>query len=456
MPGGEDAQHRGQAGNAGLPIAAEGHSPRRSGGMRGRLEDVLQHSVFRNASMLFAVSMLNYVMPLILIPYLARALGVEFFGVYAFGMSIYLIGMVLIDCGFQYHGLYEIAEHRADPDRVGALLGAMLAIKLGLFLLLMVILSIYVYFNEQFAHHHLFLMLNALPVLGGALQFRWVFQAVEQSGKIVRYLVIGRLVQVALVFLFVSGPQDYLWVPIFHGVSALLSGVICIRMIHQLGYRFCFPTLALIREQIRSTSSYFFASVASAQLGFAGIFSLSHVVTPAVLGVYAVAEQLYRALRSLCHPLIDALIPFMKRSNDMKVFRRLCVVVFSVTAVGIGVGMVLSPYIIHFLFSAKYDEATPILRIFLPGLMAFVPAMMIGYPLLASMGHGSKVSQIGVLAAVTATSILGILWHFDALTGMTVAMTVLTSEILIFLGTMLLLWRVRVAVRLTSAAGTGR
>ena len=271
MPAGEDAQHRGQAGNAGLPSRPKAIRPDVLAACAdaSRMCCSIQCSETHRCCSRLDV---NYVMPLILIPYLARALGVEFFGVYAFGMSIYLIGMVLIDCGFQYHGLYEIAEHRADPDRVGALLGAMLAIKLGLFLLLMVILSIYVYFNEQFAHHHLFLMLNALPVLGGALQFRWVFQAVEQSGKIVRYLVIGRLVQVALVFLFVSGPQDYLWVPIFHGVSALLSGVICIRMIHQLGYRFCFPTLALIREQIRSTSSYFFASVASAHSGSRGSF----------------------------------------------------------------------------------------------------------------------------------------------------------------------------------------
>ncbi len=414
-----------------------------SGTLRERVLRLGRHSVFQNATMLFIVSMLNYVMPLILVPYLARALGVELFGVYAFGMSIYLIGMILIDYGFPVQGLYAVAEHRDDPERVARLLGSMLAIKLGLFVLLAAALGAYAALNERFAEHRLFLLLMALPVLGGALQFRWVFQAVEQSGKIVRYLTIGRVVQVLLVVTLVSGPEDFLWVPIVHGLSMLLSGVLCMAMIGQLGYRFALPSWQDIRVQLREAWSYFLANVAEAQMGFAGIFSLSLVATPAGIAVYAVSEQLFRALRSLCHPLVDALMPYMKRSQDLRVFRKLCVLVFSLTAIGVMVGMLLAPHVIGLLFGARYAEATPILQIFLPGLLAFVPAIMIGYPLLASMGHGDQVSRIAVYAAIATVALLAGLWFIDALSGKTVALAIVTGEFLIFLGTMGLLWRVR-------------
>ena len=423
-------------------------------GLRDRLLNVVRHSVFRNASMLFIVSLLNYVMPLVLIPYLARVLGIEYFGVYAFGMSIYLIGMILIDYGFPVHGLYAITEHRDDRERVSRLLGTMLVIKLALFLLLAAGLGLYVYFNQQFADHRVFLMLMALPVLGGAMQFRWVFQAVEQSGKIVRYMTIGRVVQVALVIAIVSGPGDYLWVPIIHGFAMMLSGVLCIGMIYGLGYRFSLPTWKEIVEQVRGASSYFFANVAEAQIGFAGIFSLSLVTTPASLALYAVSEQLYRALRSLCHPLIDALMPYMKRSNDMRVFRKLCLVLFGITAFGVALGVLLAPYLIHLLFGAKYAEATPILQILLPALLASVPALMIGYPLLASLGHGAQVSGIAVFSAIVTVLILAALWFFGALSGTTVALTVVASEVMIFAGTMILLWRVRAAQRRAPLSGS--
>ena len=420
-------------------------------GLRGRIVRLVQHSVFRNASMLFIVSMLNYVMPLILIPYLARVLGVDLFGVYAFGMSLYLIGMILIDYGFPVHGLYSIAEHRDDPERVSRLLGSMLAIKLGLFALLTAVLGVYVYFNRQFADHRVFLLLMALPVFGGALQFRWVFQAVEQSGAIVRYLTIGRVVQVALVVALVSGPADYLWVPIIHGASMILSGALCIYMIRGLGYRFAWPSWADIRDQLRGAWSYFLANVADAQLGFVGIFSLSLVATPAALAVYAVAEQLYRALRSLCHPLIDALMPYMKRSSDTRVFRKVCVAVFGLTAVGVFVGILLAPFIMHLLFGVKYAAATPILQILLLALLVYVPAMMIGYPLLASWGHGAQVSHIAVVAGFASIAILATLYFFKALTGTTVALTVLGVEALLFAMTMGLLWRVRARRRQAAA-----
>lgn len=421
-----------------------------------RLLRVVQHSVFRNAAMLFVVSMLNYVMPLILIPYLARVLGLEHFGVYAFGMSIYLIGMMLIDYGFPVQGLYAITEHRNDPERVGRLLGGMMAIKLALFAALALMLGVYALLNEQFADHRLFLMLMALPVFGGALQFRWVFQAVEQSGKIVRYLTIGRVVQVVLVLAIVSGPQDYLWVPVIHGFAMMLAGVLCIRMIHGLGYRFLMPTWSGIREQLRSAASYFLANVADAWLGFVGMFSLSLSVTPAVLAVYAVAEQLYRALRSLSHPLTDALMPYMKRSNDMRVFRRLCLVVFSITGVGVLVGIALAPWIIHLLFGTRYEGAAPLLQILLPALLAFVPSMMIGYPLLTAMGYGDQVSSIAVFAAIATSVIFLVLWFTDRLSGTTVALTVVAGEVMIFAGTMVLLWRFRAARRLGELPGSAR
>lgn len=422
-------------------------APAAPAGLRGRIARVLRSLVFRNAVQLFLVSVINYLMPLILIPYLARALGIEHYGVYAFGMSIYLIGMILIDYGFPVQGLYAIAEHREDRERVGRLLGSMMAIKLAVFTLLTVALGVYVALNDRFTDHKLFLMLMALPVLGGALQFRWVFQAVEQSGKIVRYMTVGRLVQVALVFAVVSSPADYLWVPVIHGFAMMVAGVMCIVMIHQLGYRFLWPSWRDIRTQLREAASYFWANVAEAQLGFAGIFSLSHVAAPAALAVYAVAEQLYRALRSLAHPFIDALMPWMKRSNDVRTFKRLCYAVFGLTALGVALGVLLAPWVIHLLFGAKYAAATPILRILLPALLAFVPASMIGYALLSAVGHGAAVSRVAVVSAVLTAGIFALLWVLGRLDSTTVALTVVASEVMIFAGTMGLVWRYRAARR---------
>ena len=408
-----------------------------------------RHSVSRNMVTLFGVTALNYLMPLILIPFLARALGVEQFGVYAFGMSIYLIGLLIIDYGFPVHGLYSVAEHRDDPERVGVLLGSMLAIKLGLFAVLAAALGMFVWFSDKYADHRLFLMLMMLPLLGAALQFRWVFQAVEQSGKIFQYTVVGRVLHVGLVIALVASPQDYLWVPIGHGAAMILAGLMCIVMMRRLGYGLRMPGWGDIVEQLRGASSYFWANVASAHLGFMGVFMLGLVVAPAALAVYSVAEQLYRAIRSVYYPIADALMPFMKRSNDTRMFRRISIVVLGGTAAGVALGIALAPWLIRLLFGEQYVGADRILQILLLALLVCVPSILIGYPLLGSNGYGSQVNRIVVLSAVASAPILGLMWYADALNGTSVAWMIVASESIIFLGLMTIMWRVR--GKLTSA-----
>src|SRR5690606_6664715 len=98
--------------------------------VKSMLSALTRHSMFQNTAMLLLVQLLNYAMPLLLIPYLTRVLGVEVYGIYAFGMAIYLIGLLVIDYGFPRHAVFEIAEHKSDRALIGSLLGNMLAIKL--------------------------------------------------------------------------------------------------------------------------------------------------------------------------------------------------------------------------------------------------------------------------------------------------------------------------------------
>ncbi|MEZ5659008.1 MAG: oligosaccharide flippase family protein [Burkholderiaceae bacterium] len=408
---------------------------------RSVLGAMVRHSVFRNTMMLFAVTVLNYVMPLVLIPFLARVLGVELYGVYAFGMSLYLIGLLVIDYGFPVHGLYSVVESRDDPERVGRLLSCMLIIKLGLFALLTAALAGFVWYSGLYVEHRLFLMLTALPVLGAALQFRWVFLAVEKSGAIFRYTVVGRVLQVVLVIALVARPEDYLLVPISQGIATILSGALCIGMMYRLGLKFRVPSWKDVIDQLRGASSYFWANVAGANLGFMGVFVLGLVASPAALAIYAAAEQLYRAIRSLYYPLADALVPYMKRSNDTKVMKRLLWVVCGGTFVGVAIGLVIAPQVVQLLFGPGFEGAAYFLRILLLAFLPCVPSILIGYPLLGTMGYGPQINHVVVLAAIISMSTLGLLWYFEALGGTTVAWMIVGSEGFIFAGLMLLLLR---------------
>lgn len=400
-------------------------------------------SVWRNTGMLFLVQMLNYLMPLILIPYLARVLGVEHYGVYAFGMSIYLIGMLIADYGFPVQGVFAIAESREDRDKVARLLGGMLVIKLAIFGGMAAAVGVFVWLSERYAEHRLFLMLMTLPLLGAALQFRWFFQAMEDSGRIFRYTVGARVLHVLLVVALVAGPADYLWVPIAQGIAQIAAGLLCMSMIRSAGYRFALPSWGETRAQLLAASSYFWAALAGANLGFVGVFVLGLVVQPAQLAVYGAAEQLYRAIRSLYYPIGDALTPYMKRHADMRLFRKTFMAVTGLTVIGVALGALMAPQVIGLLFGAQYAGAAPILRILLLSLLVCVPSILIGYPLLGTAGQGDAINRIVVTTSLVATAALALLVYTGTLSTNLVALTVVLSELAILVGLVGLLPRLR-------------
>lgn len=396
------------------------------------LSALTRHSMFQNTAMLLLVQLLNYAMPLLLIPYLTRVLGLEVYGIYAFGMAIYLIGLLVIDYGFPRHAVYEIAEHKSDRALIGSLLGNMLAIKLMLFAVFTAVLTAFLLITERYAEHRLFLLLTALPLLGATLQFPWFFQGIEQSGRIFRYSAFARFVYLLLVVAMVGGPQDYLWVPIGHGIAQLLGAAMCVTMIGTVGYRISRPSRAVVSKLLRDAAGYFWARIAGANFGYMGVFVLGLVVAPAQLAVYAASEQLYRAIQSLYYPLSDALIPYMRRLRDLRTFQRIFGVVAVATLAGVAVAFALAPQVIGLLFGDGFADAIPILRIFLAGIPICVSSILIGYPLLGSLGHGEEVNRIVVRVSLAFMGVLALMALTGTISTIAVAVSIVLGELVIF------------------------
>ncbi|MBK7298995.1 MAG: oligosaccharide flippase family protein [Moraxellaceae bacterium] len=75
----------------------------------GILQKIKSHSVTKNVSALGVMQIANYVVPLLLLPFLARQLGIEAFGVVAITFASIQLVMVLTDYGFSLSATYAIS-----------------------------------------------------------------------------------------------------------------------------------------------------------------------------------------------------------------------------------------------------------------------------------------------------------------------------------------------------------
>lgn len=143
-----------------------------------------RHPVLRNTLWLYVVTIGGYALPLLTLPYLARVLSLEVFGLVAYAQSLVWNCITLTDYGFNLTATREVAMYRDNTERLSRLLSAVITAKalltgLGFLLYAGVVL----WMDNTRAHWPLFLV-SFLSVLGYWLFPLWLYQGLENMKQI--------------------------------------------------------------------------------------------------------------------------------------------------------------------------------------------------------------------------------------------------------------------------------
>ncbi len=79
-----------------------------------RFGQLLGHRVVRNAGLMYLVQISGYLFPLLMLPYLARVLSKEKFGLIAFAQMFIFYFVILTDYGFNLTATRDVAVARQD------------------------------------------------------------------------------------------------------------------------------------------------------------------------------------------------------------------------------------------------------------------------------------------------------------------------------------------------------
>ncbi len=199
--------------------------------LSGSVRKIVQHSVAKNSFALFFLQFANMLAPLIILPYLTRVLGIDNFGIVMLSMSACAIGVIITDFGFNLSATYEISKNRENHSYINEYIGAVFIVK---FFLAFVFCCGLLLFNS--VNNPELLIYIGLNIFFQAFLPTWFFQGVEKMKGITIYMLIAKVVYIALVFLFVNKEADAELVVLFFAVSNFVAVVISLNFIYLNGY----------------------------------------------------------------------------------------------------------------------------------------------------------------------------------------------------------------------------
>jgi len=377
---------------------------------------------------------LQYVVPLLAIPFLMRMLGLERWGQVALLMTFGQLALILLEYGFHMSATQAAARLQATPRQLGELFGAVTAAKLlaglaGLPILLLAA-SLFPYLAQDPA-------LLAWALAATILQAHdplWFFIGTEQPNKIVTATILARLTAVAAMIVFIREPSDA-WIYFQTQAAAWLCVLSygCWVVHRQTG--FSFRDLKGGRAALARGRHIFQLYLGSSSFDALVPLVLGAVSQPVAVGIFVGADKLARAVAGLFSPLRNALFPrisalmSVSRPEAARLFRWAAVRIGTLMAAGGLVLFLAADPIVRALLGPEAMPAVEVLRLLsaLP-LLACLNAL-IGTQWMIPCGMEKALSNIYIAAGLLRLALCATLGASLGASG--AAISVLCGEIIV-------------------------
>ncbi len=375
---------------------------------------ILKSRITENIAALFGTQVAAYIFPLATVPYLARVLGPQHWGIVAFAQALGLYLSMVVDFGFQLSATRRIARVRDEPQQVIGVVSGVMGAKGILSLACILVLFLLQRFSQVFQQDSSILWAGAISGIGQGFSMLWFYQGLERIRPAAAADATGKAIACLGIFLCVHKPEDgwkvlALQCVCFWGVAAFQMGL----TYRQVSFRW--PSAQLTWLSMRDSAAMFLFRSSVSLYTTANALILGAIAAPLAVGFYSGAERVIKALSNLVTPVSQSLFPRISRLVATDASRAIWL-----TRVSLGVmtlcGALLcamvfaaAPLIVRLLLGPGYESAIPVLRILSLLLPVTAVSTVLGIQWMLPLGMDGVYNVIVISAGLLNVG-LAVLW----------------------------------------------
>ncbi len=380
---------------------------------------------------LYCVQGINYVLPLVVLPYLLRILGPAQYGVIVFSQSLIRYGVILTDFGFTLSATRAVSLARDQPDALARIFWSTFAAKSVLLLLSAVVVAVAAYFTTELRADWHIVAACSLLLFGSTTFPEWYFLGLERMRVVALiYFATGMLTLVA-VFLFVKTSTDELAAAVILSSQQMVAALISIAVIPFLvPVRPYFPRPRDVVAAIRSSWNIFLSIAAGSLYLNTNTFLLGIISGRYAVALYALANKLALAMYNILVPVVRAAYPrvsllFGESLDRAFGFTRALLRWLVPAALCIAATTFLfANEIIRLLAGRKFAAAVPVLQILsiLPAILVF--SSIVSQVVMVNLGLDRSLSRIYMLVGAFNLALVPALVHKYGASGAAVSVVI--------------------------------
>jgi len=305
-----------------------------------------------NFTALLSMQGLNYILPLLTMPYLFRVLGADKFGLIAFALSTIMFLNVLVEYGFNLSATRDISTHSNNKEKLIEIYSTVLSIKFILVFVSLIILTLLIIFFEKFSNEWELFYLTFLIVVGNALFPIWFFQGIEEM-KYISYLnIFAKLFFTIGIFIFVNDSTDYLYQPFLNGIGFIFVGIYSIYFINKkYAVSFEFQSSGKIIEAFKDGWNIFLTELMPNMYNNFATFFLGFMTSMENVGFYALATNIIDVFNRLIYIIRNVTYPYLNKNIDK--FKKITTIMIATGTISSLIILTMSYIVVPFIFGEK-------------------------------------------------------------------------------------------------------
>ncbi len=378
-----------------------------------------------NFASLVVLQGINYLVPLIVFPYLVRVLGIDGFGLYSFIVAIIMYGVMLSDYGFDLSATRLISLHSHNKTKTDEIFSTVMIIKIGISLLYLLVLTMLIFSIDKLAQNASLYFIAYGLVFGQVLFPIWFFQGVEKMRYITILNALAKIIFTVLILVYVHKPEDLYLVLLFNSLGAIIAGAIALYVaVKNFNISFYMPTWDLIVYYLKDGWYIFTSRIAVELYVTSNVIILGFFASDAIVGYYSIVEKIVRAIGSMLEPLTRTVFPYLAKvyenSHEM-FFKRNKQLFFLILSIMLPMALVVY-YFAPWILSVVSGNEPNALMISLLHVFSFVLVFYLyGHQftnILVTLGETKLLNNIVMIAGLLNITLAPIVIHFFGVLGL--------------------------------------
>ncbi|MGF1721719.1 oligosaccharide flippase family protein [Vibrio kyushuensis] len=398
-------------------------------------------TIVKDLAALSLLQLVTMVMPVLMIPFLATALGKEQLGQLALFQAIAFYIALAVEFGMDFSGTRHTSKYKDDRGIISSYFFSVLTIKSLIILLCAILLLIFELIFQKVGYA-LLLYCIGIGVFQG-LNINWFYQGI---GK-VRIVSMGEstiktLMSCLIIYCSVISEINVDLVLLLLCVSNALTFVFSYTLVFKC-VTYIKPSLTDLKSVIKGSTKLFAFKFMSNTYSSGGVIILGVLAPIEYAGFYSYADKILRSVRGAVQPLIRLIFAKVSSLSRKSVHKPAFKAIALIALINTSLALVIHVYsdtIVNVLFGEGWDEVSSLLKymvILLP-IIGFNTSVTMFY--LMPLGEDSYLIKLicifSLLYCLISPFLVNHLYDFGALISLVVVEVLIMILLALKVGTM--------------------